>query len=196
MKKIIALTFLPFVIFSCGTESSNDQVDGVSSSDHRIFITSTSYTGNMSGLTGADKLCQSSAENAGLKLTYKAILSSSSLDVSNAQRLSLSGSIYKVDVSGQATLVASTGSALWNTENNDQVLLGVVDLDENGGSVSNTPWTGTSSEGTAYSDTCSDWTSTSGNSMTGLNTAVGGEWLENDPTSLCSNSYPIYCISQ
>jgi uncharacterized repeat protein (TIGR02543 family) len=48
-----------------------------------VFVTSTSYTGNIGGLAGADAACQARANAAGLTGTYKAWLSTSSVNAIN-----------------------------------------------------------------------------------------------------------------
>src|SRR5205823_203503 len=54
--------------------------------DKVVFVTSTSYDGNLGGLTGGDAKCQARAVAAGLAGTYKAWLCSGS--TSAASRLS------------------------------------------------------------------------------------------------------------
>lgn len=198
MKKLIFIISLSFIITSCGTDSSSGSgTDGLNSSDHRIFVTSTTTNGNLGGLTGADEFCQGVAEDAGLKRTYKAVLGDSSTAASSSNRLEFTGSIYMVDASDSDILIASTGTDLWATESSSQDLLAAIDLDESGNSVTSTPWTGSNSEGSVYTNGhCSDWSSTSGAGVIGSNAAQDGTWLEYDPNGPCGNSYPLYCISQ
>ncbi len=191
MQKYLYVLYL-FVLVSCGNPGT-DLVDGISTSDHRVFITSTLYyPDELGSLTQADSLCKTVATNQGLKLTYKAILSDDSTYASN--RLEFTGSIYKVDSDGETTLIASTGSDLWNTDTSN--LFSSINLDESGAELNVTPWTGTNSNGaTSVGSTCSSWSTTSGSGFVGSTSSTGAAWLENFSYS-CSQRHPIYCISQ
>ena len=191
MKKIFSIFIFLFFV-SCGGDGSS-LIDGISASDHRVFVTSTLYFADeVKSLNDADSICQSIAGDAGLKLTYKAILSDESTYVSS--RLEFTGSIYKVDSIDEAILVASTGSDLWNTDSTN--LLSTINLTESGSEVSHTPWTGTNSNGGTYTgSTCTSWSSTSGSGFVGNTTDTGAAWLENNNVP-CSEKHPIYCISQ
>lgn len=59
----------------------NGKVDEVPCLPKTVFITSQTFTGALGGLHGADAICQSAAETAGLSGTYKAWLSTSTEDV-------------------------------------------------------------------------------------------------------------------
>jgi hypothetical protein len=182
-----------FTVVSCGVADSGDvtTIDGIIDSEHRIFVTSSTYSGNLGGVSGADDKCRQVAINAGLVRTYKAIISTSSSDASN--RLLISGNIYVVTGADSRTLVANSGTDLWNT---DSVNLNTtVNVDENYSVVAVTPWTGTTASGGAGTDLCSDWSSTSGNGDVGLTSSAGSQWVENTFVS-CGQSHPLYCISQ
>jgi hypothetical protein len=57
-------------------------VDGIDPhTEHRVFLTSTSHTGNVGGLAGADAICDARAQPVGLDLDYKAILSGEGVGV-------------------------------------------------------------------------------------------------------------------
>jgi len=49
----------------------------------RVFVTSTTYNGNLGGLSGADAKCQTQADAAGLGGTWTAFLSSSTVSINN-----------------------------------------------------------------------------------------------------------------
>lgn len=192
MKKLISLICLCLFISSCGQEAGGGEgTDGVAVADHRVFVTSNTYTGSgIGGVSGGDSICSLLAKNAGLERTYKAILSD---DIENATRLIFSGGVYIVDSSGESQLIASTGSDLWDTDNKN--LLGSINLDEYGNSVSSDIWTGTSTNGGTMIDHCSNWSSSSGSGARGHTDLDDDRWIENTGDS-CSSSYPIFCISQ
>lgn len=179
----------------CGIEAGDDveTTDGVASNEHRIFVSSGTYTGSeVNGINGADSICESLAEDAGLERDYQAIISTTGSAAND--RLSFSGAIYLISGSTIKNLVASSGSSLWGSE--DANLLNRVDRDENGDSVSGSVWTGTDSEGGSQpSNTCDEWTSTANDGWVGSTDNFNSQWLEDTPES-CTSSYHIYCVSQ
>lgn len=64
---------------ACGGSSDSDS-DSNNADRHRIFVTSTTYTGNLGGVVGADIVCTNVATGAGIPGSYKAVLSSSTED--------------------------------------------------------------------------------------------------------------------
>jgi hypothetical protein len=192
-KKLILLS-ISILVISCGENASGDAgVDGVSDSQHRIFVSSMSYDGNLGGLTGADSKCNSLASAAGLEREYKAFIGSGSSSLKS--RFNLIGAVYNFTGDNRERIV-SLGADLFDADVED--LLRSIDYDENGNTVSAVVWTGSDSEGenSLISD-CSDWTSNSGgaNGSVGDNTRTTGFFLEDPPVQACSGSYRIYCIS-
>jgi hypothetical protein len=61
----------------------------------KVFITTKSYTGNLDGLEGADKICQKEAKERGLKGNWKAFLGDD--NISAAERLNLEGIFVNAD---------------------------------------------------------------------------------------------------
>ena len=199
MKKIISsqLTLslsLLILLSSCGQEAGGGEgTDGVAVADHRIFVTSVSYTGaELGGLANADSKCTSLAATAGLERNYKAIVSDTSGNAKN--RLVFTGGVYAVPSSGESELIVATGSDLWGTDTKN--LLTSVNIDENGSSASSYVWTGTDSDGAVLvGEHCSNWTSTASSGRRGHTDQSDDRWVEDTDIS-CTNSYPIYCISQ
>ncbi len=94
-KLILVSLFALLLFFACSGDSSNDpQVEhssdaggspSVPSPDarpqhSRMFVTSTQYTGNLGGLAGADALCQGAALAGSLGGTWRAWLSTPSVN--------------------------------------------------------------------------------------------------------------------
>lgn len=175
MKKIILFTFL-FQLLSCNqaeVEKALDEYapkdngapeileDGISSSEHRLFISSSSHTGNLGGRIGADSICQSLARDAGLTREYRALLSTSNNNV--IENPTHNGRIYAFDSSNTKTLIANSltnfvsgdliSDPRWDEGNN--ALLGP---DDPGYGLR--VWTGYNSQD-ARIRTCTDWTSSS-----------------------------------
>ena len=126
-----------------------------------VFVTSTTYDGNLGGLSGADAKCQARATAAGLGGTFKSLLSDST--TSAASHLTThSTAPYKL-VDG--TLVANSWTGLTSGS-----LASPLYKDEFGNpagqypfqNVTTTAWTNTNPDGSARNDfgwNCNDWTS-------------------------------------
>lgn len=195
MKKLIMCLGFSIFLISCGEQADGGgDTDGIPQGNHRIFISSTTLTGNFAdgsdAFTVADARCAELAQNAGLGSTYKAIISTDTTDANTV--ITLTGSVYVVDNTGTAQLVAGS-TDFWDTTN--QNLLFQTGYDENGNAVTGSPWTGTDETGGGTGSTCNSWTSTSGSGTVGDSSRFGTEWIDSDFES-CANSYRIYCISQ
>ena len=153
MSRISGLVFL-FVMISCGGQDSSDKKDGIADSDHRIFVTSLTFTGNMGGVDAADTLCSQAANSAGLERTYKAILSTSAIDAE--VRLNITGGIYMFTDSSTPVLIAASGIDLWGTDSDP--LKNAINRTEQYSIVNDNIWTGTNSEGGTFStQNCNNW---------------------------------------
>jgi hypothetical protein len=194
MMKILINILMFSSLLSCGGESNSGSQDGVADGDHRIFVTSTSYTGNLGGISGANAKCAGHASSVGLTKVYKAILSDSTADVVNT--LQITGGVYLFTDNTNITLVVAAGSELWDTDTKD--LLNTVGVDESYNSITATPWTGSDSDGTLAisNDHCTNWTTTATEGQVGSSIITTDAWLEGTADVLCSNSHPIFCISE
>jgi hypothetical protein len=169
-----------------------DGSDGVGPTEHRVFVTSTTHNGNLGGLAGADSICQQLAQNAGLRRTYKAIMSDS---VSSAvsRIVLMGGAILKLDESGASMTVDADGN-LWNG------IMSPLNRSQLGNSIaSGQVWTGTTSSGTTNSNpdaSCANWTDGFGffTALIGQIESLPG-WLDSGPAS-CDRTIRFYCISQ
>lgn len=148
-----------------------------------VFVTSTTHTGNLGGLAGADNICQSRALAAGLAGTFRAWLSNSITDASS--RLSPSQFGYEL-IDG--TKIADDLADLL-----DGSLDSPISLNENGVPVVTNPWTGTSSTGAAYSADCQGFTSTAGSGAIGASDQASSAWTFAG-TAACVASHPLYCF--
>jgi len=153
-----------------GTDSVEIGASGVVSGSRRVFVTSTTYDGDLGGLAGADEACQDSADAAGLGGAWRAWLSDSSTDVAD-RLVHPDGPLVRVD----GVEIAADWDALvagWPTE--------APEVDEHGAYVSYDsggitpdeycswlggyfffPWTASTNEGALSGETCDDWTSAS-----------------------------------
>jgi hypothetical protein len=158
----------------------------------RVFVTSTTTTGAMGGLTGADAKCQGHAEAAGLTGTYKAWLSDSASSPSTRFTNTANTGPYQL-VGG--TQIAANWAAL-----TDGGIDSHIDRTESGGlPPDDLVWTKTTTAGTLWEQntTCNEWLSTGALlSAGGDTTRLDEAWTEGFGGSLCSNSYPLYCFEQ
>ena len=110
------------------------------------FVTSTTYTGDLGGLAGADQKCTYAANAAGLPGTYTAWLSSS---VENAKDRITDVAYSRMD---GAPIASSLADLI------DGPLDNAIEIDEYGNIKTDRVWTATSSSGQYYSLSCEDWT--------------------------------------
>jgi hypothetical protein len=155
---------------------------------HLIFVTSTTTTGKIGGLTGADAICAARAAAANRPGTFKALISDSNTNANT--RLSIKYRLYNT----ADQLVAKNAYDLW-----DGQVTNAVDHDEHGTLVSSVyrVWNGTRDNGRGYKQNiCQDWT-----------TDAKAEWGEigmlnkkatwiDDQAVTCDKLARIYCVSQ
>ncbi len=153
----------------------------------RVFVTSTTQTGNFGGLSGADALCQTRANAAGLGSTWKAWLSTSSV---NAKDRIADATYVRLD----GVVVASNKADLI-----DGSITNAISIDEFG--ANNTfpgVWTGTNTAGTVDGSLhCSSWSSTGSSGMLGRANQSDYRWTAECCGGVgCSNNYRLYCFEQ
>ncbi len=164
----------------------------VPSGAHLIFVTADTYPGDLGGLTGADAVCQFSANAASLPGTWKAVLSDTG--TSAASRLQSTGEVF--NMLGQR--IAPNLSALWLTSILE--LEHSVQFDQNGETTwqgIRHAWTGTEVDGTSAYDNCNNWTSNDPvNYEGGIGdfTRTTSLWIK-DARFDCDQAFPLYCIN-
>jgi len=180
----------------CGL-SQDDVVIAFASLSKRVFVSSTTTTGNMGGLTGADNICQARANAASLGGIWKAWLSSST--ISAASRLTQSSAPY--------TLVDGTVIAANWADLTDGSISNPINRTEFGAITGNgAVWTHTTAAGAAATtnagQVCSDWTvSTSGNTLihcAGSPFQTTGDWTAgySGCSYPCNSQFPLFCFEQ
>lgn len=152
---------------------------------HTIFVTSTTYTGNLGGIAGADAYCAARATAAGLPETYKAVISTTASNASS--RLTISGLVYNT----VGVKIADNSTDFWDGSFDTYVY-----ADEFGVTNSNYVWTGMNTNGTYINTrTCSDWTATGSSGAYGHAGSYSTSHL-NAGNDSCTTAYSLYCISQ
>lgn len=154
----------------------------------KVFVTSTTHSGNLGGLTGADSFCQARA--GGLGGTWKAWLSSSTQ--TTASRITYSTAPYK--------LLNGVTVANNFTDLTDGTLLAPINVTEQKTTVSSPlVWTNTAANGTLpnTNKSCRDWQDR-GDSIEGNNgssISKTATWTNNNKES-CDRNLRLYCIEQ
>jgi hypothetical protein len=169
----------------------------------RIFATSTTHTGNLGGLAGADAICQARASAGSFPNSafYKAFISDS---VTNAKdRFNLTGDLYNTRPSGSGGMQLI---GLNMADIIDQSIYNYVGYDESGSTISSVynTWTATNSNGTKDGVHCSDWSSSGSTyAKVGSTSRTNGDWINDSTTgyftaptgnSYCSSQSRIYCM--
>jgi hypothetical protein len=155
---------------------------------HLIFVTSSTHTGKIGGLPGADAICAARAKAAARPGTYKALISDSQTDA-NA-RLSITQAVF--NTAGQ--LVASGPADLWDGD-----VKNTVAYDEHGVQVTSVfrVWCGTRDSGVKYGkDLCQDWGSDAKTHWGEIGTLTSKVTWIDDQAVTCDKLSRIYCISQ
>ena len=152
-----------------------------------VFVTSTSHTGSMGGIAGADGICQTRAQAGGFAGTYRAWLSTST--ASALSRLGTASGWVRPDGKPVANTPADiTMGKLWHpirlNERNSDV-----------GSLSVHTATGPDGLLPSNSTTCGDYTTAlaADGIRAGDTSSVGGAFTTYG-SGFCSNPQPIYCF--
>jgi hypothetical protein len=159
----------------------------------RVFVTSTTYNGNLGGITGADQKCQTSANTANIGGTWKAWLSDTTTSASS--RLNHGNIPYKL-LNG--ALIADD----WNylTTYGSKIKINIT---ESGATLDGylQVWTNTQKSGAAYNPSlvysCNNWTSASvtNNGRVGTVGESNG-WTDYGISQGCNSGGYLYCFEQ
>ena len=159
-----------------------------------VFVTSVVHGGNELGLMGADASCEFLATQAGLNNTYRAWLSSSTMNA--VDRLRPGGSSI-VLLNGM--MVASSWTTLLQN-----MILAPIDLTDTMSTTPTSPAcdvvTNTQPDGTRLQTdpvfTCMDWTSNNGSlNNIGASHAMATSWTDDSACGgQCSGSFRLYCF--
>jgi len=169
--------------------TENQNVTATFLGPRRIFITSGSHAGNLlNGLLGADGICQTRANARNLGGTWRAILSSSTVNARD--RVGNQGrEVRRLD-----DVLVDTDAGLW-----DGTLLAPINRNESNELVNSAgAWTGSFFNGFSSGSTCTNWSQPIPNmplpvGTMGVNTGVGGHWMAYGDMT-CNQSLRLYCI--
>jgi hypothetical protein len=150
-----------------------------------VFVTSTTFNGNLGDLGGGYPVCQARAISAGLAGTYRAWLSTAAIGA---------GSRFVHSTGPYRLVTGATIASDW-TDLTDATLAAPIDRTENGIQVASPVWTGTDASGQTTGSTCADWTSSSSANLgrAGATASTDAGWTTTD-VDTCASSYHLYCF--
>lgn len=169
-----------------GGSSGTGGSGGTSAGIKRVFVTSSTHTGNLGGLTGADSICSARATSAGLGGAWVAWISGAGQ--SAIDRVLGSGPWTFVD---ETTVVFQTKESITTTGPAVP-----INMDETGvHHPTGRAWTGTSQLGAKLAETCSGWVYSA--AMIGVwgDIATTTAWSKAN-TQTCGASARLYCFEQ
>ena len=165
-----------------------------------VFVTSTTHTGDLGGLLGADAICNQLAYDAGLPGTYMAWLGSS-VEGTPSSRFTPSAAPY---VLVDETVVADNWSDLVDASIDAPISLtelgtpAPTSIDVCGSTQ--VVWSGANPFGdlAADSDRCADWTDSAGQASWGDASAMTSGWANFcfSTAPSCDLAVPFYCFQQ
>jgi hypothetical protein len=158
---------------------------------NKMFVTSTQQNAAFGGLAGADAICAARASSAGLSGTYRAFLSTSTVDARD--RMVLPGTTTPargwVRVDGQPFADQVSDMASGSTSR----IYYPPKITELNTLIEDEAFTGSGSLGLKVSgQMCGDWTATTGMGSSG-NSADGDRWYYAESIP-CGASYRLYCF--
>jgi hypothetical protein len=174
---------------SCGARRAC--VAGQCVTARRVFVSSSTYSGNLGGTAGADATCGQLATAASLGGQWMAWVSddasspSSRFDQATYAYRRLDGTVVAAD---------------WTSLTSGTLAAG-VELDENGQPVAggtSEVWTATNTDGTLSADGCNSFTSGSSSAPTvvvGVSGNTDGTWTD-VYLQFCDRSDHVYCFEQ
>lgn len=153
-------------------------------SPNYMFVTSTTSTGNLGGLAGADAICQARAQSVGLPGTYRAWLSTTTIAAIDR----LGGASGWIRVDGKPFARTITEMA------NGQIYY-PPRLDERGNDVlEQLVFTATNVGGGSSSADCSGWTSDAGTSVDLGHTGGSGWSWTSHVRRPCNGAARLFCF--
>ncbi|MEN9834740.1 MAG: hypothetical protein RL011_933, partial [Pseudomonadota bacterium] len=180
----------------CAFNNGNNQMgtatsgSATTSTAQFAFVTNSTTTGNLGGVTAANSTCQTEGANFDSALTWVALLSDSTKEA--AGRAPIIGPVYSTEAT--PALIASDYRDLWH----EGTLSQAISYDASGNTQSGSAWTGSLATGLRSStDHCSNWGSASSalNGASGTVAASNSGWA-NSGNSSCDSIQRFYCVSQ
>lgn len=164
---------------------------GNTANTKRVFVTSGTYNGAIGGLGGADSICSTSANAAGLGTGWVSLLSDSGVDGYAVNRAPLDwGTLTNMN----GDVVANGWNDLW-----DGSVAAPINRTQTNAVLNSYAWTGSFNSGLYAGNACIDWTygSTSATYYTRIGSSgSSGSWFDISGTVVCNSLRSLYCIEQ
>jgi hypothetical protein len=181
---------------SAGGAVAGGAAGGSSTAPKRAFVTSRTWAGNLrgsaaSGVLGADAKCQTAAMTAGLSGTFKALVSTDTVDA--IDRMADVGPWVQRQVGGADVVVLPSRAALGD-QNASRTFL----TDETGAALpaSKAAWTGNLPNGRRDTGfTCRSWESSAATDSAETGASTGQGWQHDGPSS-CDTALRLICLEQ
>lgn len=168
-------------------------------SSHIMFVTSGVYAADFGSIEAADAICQAEADAGSLGGAFKAWLSrapGSTPPYSPAADLSSNpeGPYILPGIDGGVPGVRVADDWADLTDGSLDEPVGITAI----GSVAQVffTWTGTLDDGTAWTNTCGDWTDTTARGAVGYTGGSGPNWTVTNGAGFCDDVKRFYCIEQ
>jgi hypothetical protein len=179
----------------CIEQSRTPRPAPLAATRKRVFVTSTSFTGALGGLSGADMRCELAAAAGNKGGTWKAFLATTSAP--GVSRINDVGPWYQETALGVFSLTYK------NVANLQTGALAVLEYDEQGRSLVNGStvpyfWTGMNDDGTTNLGlgNCTNWASASSEGVVGSLTELQRSNPNIGSPTYCGNSNRLLCIEQ
>ncbi|AFM12781.1 DUF1554 domain-containing protein [Turneriella parva] len=205
----MVLAFALACAAGCNNYGLADQLESPGKTDggsgfnlvNTMFVTQTTFNGNLGGVAGADNLCRNDAANpmGSGNGVWKALISA------NAQRIACttsncsgSGAAEHLDwvLKSNTTYYRPDKTVLGSTDANGLFTAPLVATVGTGSAVT---FTGLTADWALSGDTCNAWTDQSVgsfNGLTGLSNQTNQQWFSNTANSCDVPTKALYCVQQ
>ncbi|MCB1200943.1 MAG: DUF1554 domain-containing protein [Leptospiraceae bacterium] len=196
---IICSMLVLFTGLYCASEDGTaESTTGNSNQETRkVFVTDTSYNGNLGGFSGADEKCNSDGSKPSGGGTYKAML----VDGTNRRACSTAncsgGTGEHIDwvLKPNTKYVRADGTNEIFTTNAN----GIFEFGTLSNSISETTlfaWTALNNDWTSSTNNCQAWSSTSGGSRVGAASSSTGNAINVTSQTCTTSTLRLYCVEQ
>ena len=201
-ERMVVLAFVGAMV-SCinygsgAIEVTSAAVTNSCGNDCRIFVTAITFTGNLSGVAGADGRCRNDSANPAPGRAWKAMISSApGRRACSTPNCSINGVGENIDwaLKPNAIYRRSGGTAIGTTNGH---AIFTSQLENSIGATSIYVWTGLSANWQDTGMSCSAWIDntggvlgTVGDSLSPHSTAIS------TTANTCSAAAPLYCVEQ
>jgi hypothetical protein len=187
------LFFLTIIIAGCNDDDDKNRKilllllmnNCTGNQNKRIFVTTSSYTGNLGGIAGADQKCMSDANKPAGSCAWKALIIGDARSITRDWVLKPNTTYYRLD--GTTPLGATDGGGKLLTPLYNSII-----------AINSTTWTGLNTDWSSDTNTCTNWTS----AVNSLHSVYLGVTDRTDTGVIsaaqgnCDGVHSLYCVEQ